>query len=71
MKQYKHKYQVFYHRTINGVESQGYVTCDRFYTVMGKVVTESRLFDNEEVVSSMIIPIKEIIKIMDGDIKCM
>lgn len=71
MRRYKQKFKVNYCRKVNGVEDYAYVLCDRYYIVMGKVVTESRLYDDDEIISSMIIPISKIKSIMDGDIKCM
>ena len=71
MRRYKQKFKVTYSRIIDGEESQAYVLCDRYYIVMGKVVTETRLPNDADIISSMIIPINKIIRIMDGDIKCM
>ena len=47
------------------------ISCDRYYCVLGKVVTEMWLDDSKSVIKSFIIPIRNIERIMDGDIKCM
>lgn len=56
---------------VKGAEINDYcIECDRYSKVMGKIVTELYMDDDKSVIKSMIIPINNIVKIMDGDIEC-